>query len=201
MTTTVANTLPIRTSHCTVGGVTTCGATLLRLSLELFTRSLLSRMQLMLMSCMTAKFARKSWHIFETRNFDNYAYIAYLWIYLTIIVSMIDSKRMESLSRMSSSSTTDCLPLLTIFFGIFHLSVPNKRMQYARGPICQRLRRRCLKGLTKSLWSTRMKGHARRSKQLTAGWKQWLAAWDPSARCRVRVRVCGGCGGGCAWRS
>ena len=63
-----ADTSSARTSQCTVGGFTTCGRTLLGLSLILFSQSSMSRQQLMSISSLTAKFACK---------FTYFAYFAY----------------------------------------------------------------------------------------------------------------------------
>ena len=57
-------------------------------------------------------------------------------IYLTIIVSVTDSRRMERLSRLSPLLAGDFWPLLTLYFGIFHLSqiVSSKQAH----PVCKK---------------------------------------------------------------
>ena len=74
MTATAADTFSLRTNRCTVAGFIAwpwCGATLLCLSLRLFTRSSLSRMLLLSMSWLIANFACKSWHIFNNYGYRN----------------------------------------------------------------------------------------------------------------------------------
>ena len=65
-----------RAGQCTVGGFITCGPMLLGLCLRLFTRKSLSRLRPTSMRCLIAKFARKSWHIFDKMHLLYiYAYI------------------------------------------------------------------------------------------------------------------------------